>query len=90
MKLVKNVKTKDLTVIEIYDSLNEKQKELFNYLIGYSLEGGKITQFGRSRLVDKDTYNSFNKEQKKVLHYLVSEAEKEYEEKKKGERRKKK
>lgn len=70
------------TVQDIYDSMNDDQKELLHFMLGEALEDGDTVSHAKDDDDDddddgetiKDVYESMNEQQKQVLHYMLGEA----------------
>ncbi|RPI66911.1 MAG: phage major capsid protein [Ignavibacteriae bacterium] len=63
----------DETVQEVYESLNETQKEMVHSMLGAALENGVAHADDEDETVE-DVYNSMTEKQKQVLHYMLGEA----------------
>ncbi len=65
----------DETIQDIYDTLNDKQKELLHYMVGEAADSGLEHA---DNLSDDPTiaevYNSMTEIQQQVLHYMVGQA----------------
>lgn len=59
------MKNRDRTVAEIFDNLNEHQKDIAYEIIGQALENGNY---------DREALVMFNKEEQVVMRFLLNEA----------------
>lgn len=71
----------DETIQDVYNSMNEKQKQVLHFMIGEALEaaqGEGVKQDNMNNSSDSDTkqdvYSTLNDEQKKVLHSMIGKA----------------
>jgi hypothetical protein len=70
------------TIQSVYDSMNDKQKDVLHYMLGQANEsdGNGIEESNMDDLVHaddetiQDIYDSMNQKQKDVLHYMLGQA----------------
>lgn len=75
---------KDISINDVVNTLNEDQRKMLYYLVGYALDTGRNYICGPGNFDNhkqhelREIYNSINEEQKLTVDYLIKEAMKEH------------
>jgi uncharacterized protein (UPF0297 family) len=62
------------TIQDVYDSLNDKQKEMVHSMLGEALSHADGDTPDETDETIQDVYDSMNEKQKQVLHFMLGEA----------------
>jgi hypothetical protein len=75
---------KDISINDVVNTLNEYQRIMLYYLVGYALDTGRNYICGPGNFDNykqrklREIYNSISEEQKLAVDYLINEAMKEH------------